>query len=81
MKKFHSVCNVSKQKDNDILFNSIEELKTDYKQKFTIAIAENFTRAFTLIKNIEKNAEINGQFEKENNFAKKVAKKLAKSSK
>lgn len=66
MKKFHSVCNISKQKDNDILFNSIEDLKADYKQKFKIAIAENFTRAFTLIKNIEKNAEINGQFEKEN---------------
>jgi hypothetical protein len=42
------------------------DLRNLFMEKFTAVTAENFNRAFNLIKNVEKNAEINGAFEKEN---------------
>ena len=66
MKKFYSVCNFADKSKKDLLLESIEDIKNSFIDKFKTSINENFTRAFTLVKNIEKNAEMNGQFDKEN---------------
>ncbi len=44
----------------------IQDLRYSFIAKYETTIKENFSRAFTLIKNVEKNAEMNGKFEKEN---------------
>jgi hypothetical protein len=46
--------------------NGLNELKVSFLQKFSSSVAENFNRAFSLVKSVEKTADTNGRFEREN---------------
>jgi len=46
--------------------STIVELEKTFIEKFSNSASENFTRAFSLVKNVEKTAEMNGRFQREN---------------
>ncbi|MCQ2816015.1 MAG: hypothetical protein MJ252_02005 [archaeon] len=64
LKKLASVC--YKYKQSSKFPSTINDIKAEFIKKFKDSISENFSRAFTLVKNIERTADANGNFEKEN---------------